>query len=252
MASRALSHSEFCSAVRATYVSRKRGVQFSTKLQRKGQAFFPVDIHAFYSLVAKKYRKGRIARFKSLFRAGSVVDFGGSAWLWNQIGDGYEVTLLNNLRGTDAGKYQMVVGDACRAPFASQCCDIAFSNSVIEHVGDWEAQSSFAVEMQRIGRVVFCQTPNRWFPIDPHSLTPFLHWLPQKLQSPRLFRIFGIRFWFAHTREELEPAQMLSKRKMQKLFPDCQIITEYSFGLPKSFIALSHSATSVIVGEKSR
>jgi hypothetical protein len=200
-----------------------------------------VDIHRFYNFVFKRSRRDRIAKFKSLFSSGKVVDFGGSAWLWDEIGDGFDVTLLNNFSQTNAGEYKMIVGDACRAPLASQSYDIAFSNSVIEHVGDWDAQKHFANEMRRVGKAVFCQTPNRWFPIDPHSLTPFIHWMPQKLQGRWLFRIFGIRFWFAHVPSELEPAQMLSKRKMQKLYPppEFEIVTEYAFGLPKSFIALT-------------
>ncbi len=198
-----------------------------------------MNIHSFYSFISKRYRKGRIARFKSVFRGGRVVDFGGSAPLWDQIGDGYDVTLLNRFPETNAGKYRMIIGDGCRAPFASKSYDMAFSNSVIEHVGDREAQRRFADEMQRVGRRVFCQTPNRWFPMDPHSLTPFLHWVPQQLQTRWMFRFFGIRFWFSHFPQELEPAQMLSRRKMQELFPDCEIITEYAFGLPKSFIALT-------------
>jgi hypothetical protein len=196
-----------------------------------------VDIHRFYSFVSKRYRKDRIARFKAFCRSGTVVDFGGTGWIWDQIGDGYDVTLLNNFVETEAGKHQMICGDGCHAPFASKSYDMAFSNSVIEHVGNWDAQKRFANEMQRVGRTIFCQTPNRWFPVDPHSLTPFLHWLPQKLQSRWIFRIFGIRFWFSYYPVELQPAEMLSKRKMQELFPDCEIITEYAFGLPKSFIA---------------
>jgi hypothetical protein len=47
-------------------------------------------------------------------------------------------------------------------PLNQRSCDVAFFNSVIEHVGDWERQHKFAGEMRRIGNAVFCQAPCRW------------------------------------------------------------------------------------------
>ena len=40
-------------------------------------------------------------------------------------------------------------------------------------------QKAFAAEMLRVGKRVYCQTPNRWFPVEPHYLALLVHWLPR-------------------------------------------------------------------------
>ena len=53
---------------------------------------------------------------------------------------------------------------------------------MIEHVGDAQSQRRFAREVARVGRAYWVQTPNRWFPVEQHLLTPFVHWLPKPWQ----------------------------------------------------------------------
>lgn len=63
-----------------------------------------------------------------------------------------------------------------RFPFADDEFDWVFSNAVIEHVGDGEAQLMFVNEMLRIARHVFFTTPNKFFPVESHTNVFFLHW----------------------------------------------------------------------------
>jgi ubiquinone/menaquinone biosynthesis C-methylase UbiE len=92
-----------------------------------------------------------------------------------------DVTLINisdnwlTLPATSCTHYTAVLGDARRTGYPDSCFDLAFSNSVIEHVGSEADAAAFAHEMQRIGRAFYCQTPNKWFPIEPHLGTLFLH-----------------------------------------------------------------------------
>lgn len=72
----------------------------------------------------------------------------------------------------------LVIGDGQRLPFADNSFDIVFSNAVIEHVGTETDQRRFIAEACRVARRVFISTPNRWFPIDAHTMIPFAHWLP--------------------------------------------------------------------------
>lgn len=64
-------------------------------------------------------------------------------------------------------------------PFAAQQFDIAYCHAVLEHVGDHAARVTFLRELQRVARQVFCTTPNRWYPLELHTLLPLLHWLPR-------------------------------------------------------------------------
>ena len=143
-------------------------------------------------------------------------------------------------------------GDGCALPYADQSFEIAFSNSVIEHVGDLSKQTAFAREVRRVGRKVWVQTPALECPFEPHLLAIGLHWIPgslgylaRKYLSPRAW-IDGpgsetMQDILGHTR-------LLSRREFGELFPDCRIVTErILWVLPKSYIAIRDSAAFAAV-----
>ena len=86
-----------------------------------------------------------------------------------------------------------VQGDACALPFADGSFDVVHSNAVIEHVGGRERQEAFVREALRVGRRVFVTTPNRWFPLEVHTLLPLVHWLPEEL-AHRAYDLTGRGF----------------------------------------------------------
>ena len=51
--------------------------------------------------------------------------------------------------------------DGGRFPFADDAFDIGWSNAVIEHVGDRDAQLLFLSEIVRVSKRAFITTPNR-------------------------------------------------------------------------------------------
>ena len=73
-----------------------------------------------------------------------------------------------------------VQGDALALPFADGEFDVVFSNAVVEHVGGREQQRQFVAEALRVARRAFVTTPNRWFPVEVHTLLPLVHWLPER------------------------------------------------------------------------
>lgn len=126
-----------------------------------------------------------------------------------------------------------VTADACDLPFASNSFDVAFSNSVIEHVGQ-EQQDDFAREVRRVAHRYFVQTPNRYFPIEPHYQLPFFQFFPLQVR-----RWLNARFTLGwQGRGHWEPIHLLSARDLARLFPDAEIHRERFLGLTKSLIAV--------------
>ena len=98
-------------------------------------------------------------------------------------------------------------------PFPDKQFDIAFSNAVIEHIGNHKRQRFFIREVLRVARRFFIVIPNRWFPVEVHTGLPLLHYLP-----PELFRFLlshtNFRFWSSE-----DNLNLLSRSEFARLFP---------------------------------
>lgn len=81
--------------------------------------------------------------------------------------------------------------DGRALPFPDRSFDFAHSSAVIEHVGSRADQARFLAEMWRVSRKgLFLTTPNRWFPIETHTVIPLAHWLPARAFR-RILRALG-------------------------------------------------------------
>lgn len=78
-------------------------------------------------------------------------------------------------------KVKAVKYDGFIFPFEDKVYDICWSNAVLEHVGSQERQVLFLKEINRIAKIAYITTPNRYFPIEVHTRIPFLHFLPKKI-----------------------------------------------------------------------
>lgn len=86
-------------------------------------------------------------------------------------------------------------GDARALPFPANYIDYVISSAVIEHVGSLTHQQQMLSECFRVARKgIFITTPNRWHPIDAHTLLPLIHWLPKKLHR-QLLKLCGLEFY---------------------------------------------------------
>lgn len=75
---------------------------------------------------------------------------------------------------------QPLAGDATDLrEFGDSSFDVVFSNSVIEHLFTFENQRRMAREVQRVGKAFWVQTPNFWFPMEPHFHVPGWQWMPR-------------------------------------------------------------------------
>jgi SAM-dependent methyltransferase len=95
-----------------------------------------------------------------------------------------------------------------RLPFANDEFDLVYCSSVIEHVVP-ERRQAFAAELRRVGRGWFVQTPAFSFPIEPHALLPFAHWLPVRLRE---------RYWRLGVAGSWEEIALLRRGELERLF----------------------------------
>jgi SAM-dependent methyltransferase len=113
-------------------------------------------------------------------------------------------------------------------PYADGEFDLVYSSSVVEHVPP-PRRTAFAAEVARVGRGLYVQTPARGFPVEPHSLLPFAHWLPAPVRKP-YWRLGAQGFW--------EDIDLLTRTSMRHLFPGTDVHAERLGPLAKSWIAI--------------
>lgn len=208
-----------------------------------------IGIYKLYGLFRQQgFRKRRIRFFLETFKPGvstRILDVGGHAYDWEQLPITSPVTLVNTTYPpgcqVNNDRFTSDLSDGRKLPYGPQSFEIAYSNSVIEHVGMYEDQKQFAAEIRRVGRQVYVQTPNRWFFVEPHFLAVFIHYLPWSI-AKHLIRFCSFRGLFrkgdnVDLRELAEELRLLTYREMKELFPDCEIHREKWYGLTKSFIA---------------
>lgn len=123
--------------------------------------------------------------------------------------------------------------DGTMLPFADGEFPVVFSNSVIEHVPR-ERQSAFAEEIRRVGRRYFVQTPNRYFPIEPHYQLPLFQFLPERVRRA-LNRTLSLGW---REKGHWEEINLLSARDLRRLFPDGELHRERVLGLTKSLMVV--------------
>jgi len=207
---------------------------------------------------ASRVRAKRAGHLMALMESASlnkgsvrILDVGGNHRYWNVVPTetlerlNVEVTLLN-LPGSPTAKlpkrFTKVEGDATNLPFDDHHFDIAHSNSVVEHVGSWEQMMAFASEIRRVAPMYLVQTPHFWFPVEPHAMTPFLHWLPEPLRVALVRRV-ALGFWQKSPSVEdamrlVQGTHLLDESMMRALFPDGHMELERMLGLPKSIIMI--------------
>ena len=193
--------------------------------------------------LASSYRRRRLELLERLIatvpRPIRLLDVGGHREFWIRSGlafEGIRFVILNLTSDEpDRGPYAHVRGDARDLrEFEDGEFDIVFSNSVIEHLGTWEDQVRMAAAVRRVGRRYFVQTPNRRFPLEAHTLFPYWQYLPLGVRA-RMLQTFHMG-WFkripdpVRARKAAASISLLSRKEMQRLFPEARIWEETSPG----------------------
>ena len=198
--------------------------------------------------LSHRFRQRRFRVFlemvRSLPKPISILDIGGTLAFWEGMGfseEGVTITLLN-LEAQDQMKpgFCSIAGDATALDFEDQSFDIVFSNSVIEHLYTFEQQQKMAAEVQRVGKHYFIQTPNYWFPIEPHWVFPFFQYLP-----------FNCRVWLTQhfslghipkqpersaAERQVREIRLMTASELRSIFPKAESYTERFLFFAKSFV----------------
>jgi hypothetical protein len=197
-----------------------------------------------------QFRLRRFEQFRQLLnrlpRPVTILDIGGTEAFWRGMGfdePGVSITLLNlEAAPPTQPPFTTLRGDATHLDgITDKSYDIVFSNSVIEHLFTWENQQKMAAEVLRVGRYHYIQTPNYWFPVEPHWVFPFFQYFPKPVR-----RWLTQRFTLGHigrakdaaaARKQVEEIRLLTKKELQELFPGSALYAEKIGFLTKSYTA---------------
>lgn len=174
-----------------------------------------------------------------------ILDLGGSEsfWIESNIDINPENITILNISNYQK-EYSKLPGikkltyDGNKIPFEDKSYDLVICNSVIEHVKK-NQRIIFSKEIMRVGKKFFLQTPCFYFPIEPHFVLPFIHWLPKKVGYYFIYispwKILGkpdkeiINEYFFNT-------NLLKEDELVDLFQNAKIYKEKFLGLTKSYI----------------
>lgn len=200
--------------------------------------------------LSNRFRNRRFEVFaglvKTLRHPIRILDVGGTVDYWRQRRwherSDVRITVVNlNAEPSDFDNISLRRGDALDlSEYSDAFFDVVYSNSVIEHLFSLENQMAMAREIRRVARCYWIQTPNFWFPIEPHFHFVGWHWLPRAYRVDRLMkRRCGMRGPVA-PREEAEKLvdeiRLLSATELKSMFPGGTLWRERFFGLTKSLV----------------
>lgn len=151
-----------------------------------------------------------------LSRASRILEAGtGSGVIANYLASQYEDASIFATDVVDSrilsDGYTFVQVESTKLPFDSGSFDVAISNHVLEHVGNWDSQLDHLRELERVvanDGIVYLAIPNRWSPYEGHFRLPFLSW------PPRLVRDTYVRTMGRGSHYDCEPRGMLELRRL--------------------------------------
>jgi hypothetical protein len=136
-----------------------------------------------------------------------------------------------------------VRGDACAPPaeLIAGTYDLAYSNSVIEHVGGPYRRQQFADVVRALAEQYWVQTPYRYFPVEPHWLFPGAQFLPLAVRARVVGKWPLVKVSPLNHQDAIATVlstELIGRTEMLHYFPDAQLVGEKVAGITKSLIAV--------------
>jgi SAM-dependent methyltransferase len=186
------------------------------------------------SPLAARARERRHARFFALARLPAdarVLDVGCGRVGLRALEPALDITGVDLQERPDYPGPFVRADAAAGLPFDDDEFDLVYCSSVIEHVAP-ARREAFAAELRRVGRGWFVQTPAFSFPVEPHALLPFAHWLPVALRK---------RYWRLGAAGAWEEISLLRRGELERLFGPA--LGERAGPLVKSWVCVRPPAT---------
>jgi len=206
------------------------------------------DISENKNSLGNQFREKRFSfflkKFNKMQKPISILDVGGKINFWENRGlagnNDYKITVLNiEKEKSNYSNINCLIGDATNLnQFKNKSFDIVHSNSVIEHLYNFENQKKMASVFMRVGQKYIVQTPNKYFFIEPHYLLPFFNIVPEKLKYLILTKtkLSRLKKWDKNfAKQYIKEIRLLSEKEMKTLFPKSKIYFEKFLGMNKSF-----------------
>jgi hypothetical protein len=213
--------------------------------------------HAVIHRMTGHFRKKRGMHLKSLYpniHELKICDLGGSRHFWDKSAldiPRSNITIYNvsedetaNIKGRQNDSIQFFLYDGLHIPVDNNHYDLLICNSVLEHV-PVDMRKQLCLEMRRVSKQFFCQTPAYSFLVDPHFILPAIHWIPKSKFGLCLVYLSP---WYILSRPKREivysyyyETNLLTEKEVKLLFPGCTISYEKFMGFVKSFLITGSS-----------
>lgn len=179
--------------------------------------------------IHERFRHQKMTMFletiKGVSERGSLLDVGGGPGINGEflsLYSSFQKVVVVNVHPQNLDCYrgchiQALVADGRRLPFDNASFDWVFSNAVIEHVGQYQEQHMFASEIRRVAaKGYFVTCPNKYFPLEPHTLIPFYQFLPKSAQK-------RIALYSPGYVKQYEEINLLTPAQLRQLFPEARV-----------------------------
>lgn len=211
---------------------------------RDGQA-------GYVSTFFRRRRMNDFRRFvRNLPRPLRILDLGGTFQYWEFLKAAdpkeFRVTILNQrsepLDAMGHAGFDFREGDVKDLSWVDRSdFDLIHSNSVIEHLFNAENQQRMASQITSVGLPYWVQTPNYWFPLEPHFHIVGWQWLPRRVRIGWIQRKrcggYGPLPDTNEAMEAVDEIRLLTARDMRGLFPEARIYRERIGPFTKSLVA---------------
>ena len=206
------------------------------------------DISENKGSLGNKFREKRFSfflkKFNKMQKPISILDVGGKINFWENRGlagnNDYKITVLNiEKEKSNYSNINCLIGDATNLnQYKNKSFDIVHSNSVIEHLYNFNNQKKMASEIIRVGKKFIIQTPNKYFFIEPHYLLPFFQFLPKSMKFFILTKtkMSRLKRWDKEfAKQYIKEIRLMNLKELKTLFPNCNVYYEKFLGMNKSF-----------------